>query len=93
MDTSTLKVFSIWGHGYEFTNNNNWELIENFAKELGQRTDIWKPSVTEFVKYVNAQRALKIGDNYIENPSDTDVYVLVNGEQIVVSAGEKINYR
>lgn len=92
MDTSTLKVFSIWGHGYEFTSNNNWELIENFAKELGQRTDIWKPSVTEFVKYVNAQRALKIGDNYIENPSDTDVYVLVNGEQTVVPAGEKLNY-
>ncbi|MCR4719216.1 MAG: hypothetical protein K5768_06260 [Firmicutes bacterium] len=28
-------MFYLWGHSYEFDNNDNWEVIENFAKFIG----------------------------------------------------------
>ena len=34
------KLFYLWGHSYEFNDNNNWEIIENFAKKVSGREDI-----------------------------------------------------
>ena len=34
------KLFYLWGHSYEFNDNNNWEIIEEFAKYVGNREDI-----------------------------------------------------
>ena len=35
------KLFYIWGHSYEFKNNDNWDVIENLAKKVAERDDIW----------------------------------------------------
>lgn len=35
------QLFYLWGHSYEFESDNNWEVIEAFAKKMGGRDDIW----------------------------------------------------
>ena len=35
------KLFYLLGHSYEFNDNNNWEIIENFAKKVGNKDDLW----------------------------------------------------
>ena len=31
----------VWGHSYEFTDHDNWEVMENFCRRMGGREDIW----------------------------------------------------
>ena len=40
--------------------------------------------------YKNALDSLKITDNSIYNPSDVDVYAIINGEQVIIHAGETV---
>ena len=35
------QVFYIWGHSYEFDDNNNWEIMEEFAEKIANKPDIW----------------------------------------------------
>ena len=41
-----------WGHSYEFDNNDNWEVIENFAEYIGGRDDVWYATNIEIYDYV-----------------------------------------
>lgn len=36
-----LYLMYVWGHSYEFDNDNNWELMERFCAMAGGRGDIW----------------------------------------------------
>lgn len=31
---SSLKLFYLWGHTYEFDNNNNWDMIEELFEKI-----------------------------------------------------------
>ena len=46
------KLFYLWGHSYEFEDNNNWDVIENFAKALGRKEDVWYATNGEIYDYV-----------------------------------------
>lgn len=35
------KLFYLWGHTYEFDDNNNWYIIEEFAEKMGGHDDIF----------------------------------------------------
>ncbi|HBE80758.1 MAG TPA: polysaccharide deacetylase [Firmicutes bacterium] len=35
------KIFSIWGHSYEFDVEDNWEVIEKFCEFISNREDIF----------------------------------------------------
>lgn len=52
-------LFYLWGHSYEFEQNNNWEVIENFAKVMGGHDDIWYATNIEIYEYVESFRALR----------------------------------
>lgn len=45
------QIFYLWGHSYEFDVNNNWEIIENFCKEIANREDIFYGTNTEVFEY------------------------------------------
>ena len=34
-------LFFVWGHSYEFADNNNWDLIERFCEYVSGRDDIY----------------------------------------------------
>ncbi len=39
-DYDDLKIFYIWGHSYEFEDENNWDRIEKFCRLISGKNDI-----------------------------------------------------
>ena len=85
-----LKLFYVWGHSYEFNNDNNWELIEEFSKRIGGREDTWYATNIEIVDYVNAIRALRVSADrtMVYNPTATEVWFTINNDIVSVKPGE-----
>lgn len=86
------KLFYLWGHSYEFNDNNNWEVIEEFLEYMGNRQDIWYATNMEIYNYVQAFKSLEFSVNasLVHNPTSTDVYINYLGKDIKVSAGETV---
>lgn len=79
----------VWGHSYEFHENNNWELIEEFCKIVSGHENIWYATNIEIVDYIKAQHNLKISyDNkIIMNPSSCKVWFSADGQTMSVKGG------
>ena len=90
----TLKkhpsLFYLWGHSYEFEDNNNWNVIEEFAEYMGGREDIWYATNMEIYEYVEAYRALvfSVDGSVIMNPTALTLYFEHNGKIRTVAPGE-----
>lgn len=82
------KLFYLWGHSYEFDDNNNWDIIENFAKKIGNRKEIWYATNSEIYDYIQAFGRLEYSVNgkMIKNSTDTDLYLCYYGKNILVKA-------
>ena len=83
-------LFYVWGHSYEFNDNDNWEIMENFAEKVGNKDDVYYATNGEIYDYMQAYRRLIYSaDGYmVKNPSSIDVYLNVSGEEVLVKAGE-----
>ncbi len=87
------KLFYLWGHSHEFARDNNWEIIEDFAKKVGDREDIWYATNMEIYRYVEAFNALKYSADgkRAYNPTAITVYGLKPwGGRVVYPAGKEI---
>lgn len=86
------KLFYLWGHAYEFNDNDNWYIIENFAKKVGNRDDVWYATNGEVYDYVKAYESLEysVSGDMIKNPSAIDVYLNYCGKAIKVPAGATV---
>ncbi len=73
----STKLFYLWGHSYEFYNNNNWNVIEEFAAEIGGRDDIWYATNIEIYDYVKAYESLiySCSTSKVHNPTCTDIWI------------------
>lgn len=85
-------LFYLWGHSYEFNDNDNWHVIEEFAEYIGGREEIWYATNGEIYEYVQAFKSLQFSANgtYIRNPSALDVYLYYHGQNVLVPAGKTV---
>lgn len=85
-------MFYLWGHSYEFDNNDNWNVIEEFAEYIGGREDIWYATNIEIYDYVKAYESLQtsVDKKIIYNPTALDVWFMENKKTYCVKAGETI---
>ena len=85
-------LFYLWGHSYEFNDNHNWEIIEEFAEYIGKREEIWYATNGEVYDYVQAFKHLEFSANgaLVRNPSATDVYLCYKGKNVLVPAGQTV---
>ena len=76
------KLFYLWGHSYEFNDNDNWNVIEDFAKCIGGHEDVWYATNLEIYDYVKAYNSLvrSAEGSVVYNPTAFDVY-FINGEE------------
>ena len=54
------RLFYVWGHSYEFNNDNNWDMIEQFCKMMSGNDEIWYATNIEIYEYITAQKQLII---------------------------------
>ncbi len=91
-------LFYLWGHSYEFENDNNWNVIEDFAQAVGGRDDIWYATNMEIFQYVKAFERLEfsVEQTWVYNPSGLDLWLVCNAwngfesEAIRVPAGKTV---
>ena len=85
-------MFYLWGHSYEFDNDDNWEIIEKFAEYVGNKDDIWYATNIELYDYVKAYEQLQVSvdKTIIHNPTAIDVWFMENGKTYCVHGGETL---
>src|SRR5690606_17286351 len=74
-----LYMMYVWGHSYEFDNDGNWNVIEDFCSLIGGRQDIWYATNMEIVDYLAAYRQLKFAASgrFVWNPGAATVWLNV----------------
>ncbi len=85
-------LFYLWGHSYEFDDNDNWSIIENFAERMGGREDIWYATNIEIYDYVKAYNNLQTSfdKKIVHNPNAIDIWFEADGETVCLGSGETI---
>ncbi|CAM3733344.1 polysaccharide deacetylase family protein [Marinicrinis lubricantis] len=85
-----LYMMYVWGHSYEFDNQNNWEVIEQFCEFIGGKEDIWYATNIEIVDYMRAAERLQFSAacDFVYNPSAMSVWLSVDGEIVEAMSGE-----
>lgn len=92
LNALVCQMFYLWGHSYEFDNNDNWKVIEEFVEYVAGREDIWYATNIEIYDYVKAYERLQVSVDHaiVHNPSDIDVWFFEKGETYCVKAGQTL---
>lgn len=71
------KLFYLWGHSYEFDDNNNWEIIEEFCKTMGGHSSIWYCTTIELYDYLEAAHRIQssVNGSILYNPTAVTLYL------------------
>jgi len=87
------RLFYLWGHSFEFDNNDNWDVIENFAKTVSGKDDIWYATNIEIYEYTTAYNSLvtSADGNTIYNPTCTEVFIEIDGKDYSIKPNETIS--
>jgi hypothetical protein len=90
--TRLPRLFYLWGHAFEFNNNNNWELIDQIGDTLGGKEDTWYATCMEIYEYVQAYNALVFSadSTRVYNPTLHKIWFDVDGTLYFVDPGDTI---
>ena len=71
------KVFSVWGHSYEFDEQDNWNIIEEFCSKMANQDDVWYATNIEiYYAWLDYQRLETSADGKsIHNPGCRSVWI------------------
>ncbi len=85
-------MFYLWGHSYEFEENNNWEVIEEFAELVSGRDDIWYATNIEIYDYQDAFKKLlfSIDGSIVYNPTVYELWFFLNDKEYSIKPGETL---
>ena len=84
------ELFYLWGHSYEFEQDNNWNLMEEFAEYIGKRDNIWYAANIEVYDYIQAYHQLQfsLDGKKVYNPTNMVLYLKWDGKDCCVNPGE-----
>lgn len=84
-----LKLMYVWGHSYEFDQDDNWEVIEQFCKRIGGKDDIWYATNIEIVDNMEVMKRLQFtaDGECVYNPSAASAWLSVEDHMIVEVKG------
>lgn len=85
-----LYLMSVWGHSYEFDNDNNWNLIETFCEQMAYDEEIWYATNNEIVRYLKAAHQIQftLDETTCFNPCGETIWLNVGGTIVDVKPGE-----
>ena len=84
------RLFYLWGHSYEFENDKNWDLIEEFCKTASNNPNVWYATNIEICDYVNAYYSLifSADDSIVYNPTVHNIWLEADGKLFEIKSGE-----
>lgn len=90
--TQYLYMLYVWGHSYEFGEQDNWHIIEDFAALMAHQPDIWYATNIEIADYMQAAEQLQFtaAADAVYNPSFASVWISVDGRVIEVAGGQLV---
>lgn len=91
-----LKLMYVWGHSYEFDNDDNWEVMERFCEMMGNREDIWYATNIEIFDCIQVMKRLQFTADgaCVYNPSAASAWLAVEDHRIVeVKGGAYVDLR
>ncbi len=50
------SLMYVWGHSYEFPEQDNWDVLEEFCQAVSSRSDIWFATNLEVADYIRSHR-------------------------------------
>ena len=85
----------VWGHSYEFTDRDNWNVMEDFLKLVSNREDVWYATNIEIVDYMEAAKRLRFtaSGDMVMNPSYESVWIRYNEKIYEIKGGETVSFR
>lgn len=92
---NTLNMLYIWGHSYEFENDHNWDVIEQFGQSIVNSSEVWCATNIQIVDYLTAFQQLQfaVESSFIYNPTDTDIYLFVhNSKRYIIARKGKTTF-
>lgn len=86
--------FLVWGHSYEFDDNNNWHIIENLAQRAAKVDDVWYATCGEVYSYCAAYDSLvfSLDGERAFNPSAIPVWLEIRGKVYKIPAGGTVAF-
>ena len=89
------KLFYLWGHAYEFNDNNNWDRMEEICKKLSGKDDTWYATNIEIYEYVEAYNSLVFSadSTRIYNPTARKIWFEVDATDYTIEPGETIKIK
>lgn len=74
---SPAKLFYVWGHSYEFDQNENWGHMEAFISKVSGKENVWYATNGEIYEYVKAYQRLlfSVDSSKVYNPTCTSVWL------------------
>ena len=88
------RLFFVWGHSYEFDDDDNWQVIEDIGRRAGKAEDVWLATNGEVFAYVTAYRNLKfsLDGERVYNPSAIPVWLEIRGKTYKIPAGGTVGF-
>ncbi|CAI6083855.1 polysaccharide deacetylase family protein [Cohnella sp. JJ-181] len=85
-----MALLYIWGHSYEFDDDDNWSLIDTVGDLLEGRDDVWRATSADIVAYMQALDRLRFAADggIVHNPSALEVWIEADGQAVAVGPGE-----
>ena len=87
------QLFYLWGHSYEFEDNQNWHIIEEFTDYMGGREDtIWYATNLEIYEYIaDFERLIARADGTVlHNPTARTLWFYLNHRIYSIQGGETL---
>ena len=87
-------LFYLWGHSYEFEARDNWEVIEEFARTVSGKDDIWYATNIEIYDYCEAFSRLRFNTvmTTCVNPTASDLWFAYGEKEVHVPAGQNVTF-
>lgn len=88
----TPRLFYLWGHSYEFSRDNNWDLLDKICEKLSGQADVWYATNIEIHDYVQAYDSLiyRADGTAVYNPTVTTLWFDVDGKLYQINPGETV---
>lgn len=85
-------LFYVWGHTFEFDEQDNWHIVDDLFEKVANKEDIWYATNGEICNYHKKYQQLIFSQNgkKIYNPTDTTIWMEIDEAEMSIKSGETI---